>query len=362
LDMIGLVIVNRTFGMCDRLLYEATAGGNTLSPSSSSQSSSQSSTTAPLFLSSLNVLVQESLRQVVFPEVFLRGFPAGTDVQNARAVTDAFLQDCINQRLQERQKNDHSTSQATTTDLLNILLDAQAAGTISSDDVKGHLLTFLFAGHDTTAHTLTWMLYEIARHPALQEELYREAAKAIPDRNGFYDSKKDTAGGNALRLHEAVWKETLRLYPGAATGTQRQVGSRPIVAGNIELPAGAMISIPPYTLHRNEQYWGPDATVFDPYRFLLNERDPHTDHDHHNDAHELHAPKRDPLTFQPFSAGPRNCMGSRLARAESLFFASALMRRFRVSTTPDTVHPPAEFLHLTLRPQYGIQFQFEKRS
>ena len=315
LDTIGLVLLGRTFGVGEKLL----AGNQNDVP----------------FVRAMNILTQEAIRQMTLPSKLLQVFQPSRHVHEAKVFVDDFLNDCINERIRERQEG--RTNQ---TDMMNILLDAEEEGVIRRDDVKGQLLTFIFAGHDTTAHTLSWLLYEVSLNDDLQEALYEETKRALPSRN---DSVTNQEILDQLPLLGRVWKEANRKHPAAATGTLRKVGNAPIVVGNgMELPAKASVLIPPFSLHRNEAYW-PNPEVFDPSRFT--------------DEQEA---VRDPMTFQAFSGGPRNCIGSKLARTEALSVLATLFRRYKVKCVERGV--PADFCSLTRRPRNGIRFQFTNRA
>ena len=112
-------------------------------------------------------LTDEAIRQMVLPGWWLRRRPKIDEVEGARKIIDMFLEDCIATRLADNKiKNTSSTadetSQETTTDLLNILIEAEANGVMQHDEVKGQLLQFVFAGFDTLAPTLTYMLWEVS--------------------------------------------------------------------------------------------------------------------------------------------------------------------------------------------------------
>lgn len=340
LDTIGLVLLGRGFGVCDRLLL--------LLESSENGKSSAQGDEVP-FSRALRVLTKEAVRQMTLPGRILQRFPPGRRVRHSRRVVDDFLEDCIRQRLRERaactagHRANNTTTTATTTDMMNILLDAEEDGLINRDDVKGQLLTFIFAGHDTTAHTLSWLLYEVAQNDDLQNALHEEARAALPGRADF--PMDPDIINQQLPLLDRVWKETNRKHPAAATGTVRQVGKENIVVGGggVELPARATVLIPPFSLHRNEKYW-PDPETFDPSRF---------EEDGDNIA------VTDPMAFQAFSGRPRHCIGGRLARAEALSLLAPLFRRFAVTCLEQ--REPADRCRLTRRPRRGIRFQFTAR-
>lgn len=107
---------------------------------------------------------------MVLPGWWLRRRPKIDEVEEARKVIDDFLEDCIATRLADNknksksnlQIGDGTDSEERTTDLLNILLEAEANGVMKHDEVKGQLLQFVFAGFDTLAPTLTYMLWEVS--------------------------------------------------------------------------------------------------------------------------------------------------------------------------------------------------------
>jgi thromboxane-A synthase len=327
-DFICLVIFGKSFGIGKGLL---------LSLSATSSSGQEEEEEELNMFTAMDLMKAESQRQMVFPEWILNLFGPSKKVMEAKQYVDSFLEECIVERIEmegeERQQ---------ITDLMNVLLDSYEKGTITREEVKGQLLTFLFAGQDTTAHTLAWMLYEISQNSELQEKLAHETKEALPDRASFANSA--VLQSNQLDLLDRSFSEALRKYPAAASGTIRVVGETPIIVGdsNLELPPGASITIAPYVLHRNQKYW-PDPEHFDPDRFLP----------------EM-VKNRDPMTFQAFSGGPRNCVGSRLARIIALTTMSTLLRRFRVKCVEEKL-PPKQFAALTMKPKHGIRFVFEPR-
>lgn len=333
LDSISLVVLGRTLGLCSRQLDQLAMNHET----------------APHpFTVALRQLETQALLQMSVPTPLLQFLPAQRqrDVQTARQVIDDLLEDCI-----EARKRDANTAAELPNDntlaLVDVLLEAHRDGALTRSALKGQLLTFLYAGHDTTAHTLTWMLFEISNNSTLQDALYEESRMVLPQWDDFV-SDLGVLKTNSLPLLDAVWQETLRLYPAAALGTTRYTGKQPVSVtledgSQVTLPAKTNVLIPAYSIHRNAKHW-PDPMSFDVTRFL--------------DAEQSHS--RDTMAFQAFSAGPRNCIGGRLARAEALCILSALVRRYRIQNVEHAV--PSQFLSLTLKPRDGIRFTFERRE
>jgi cytochrome P450 len=135
--------------------------------------------------------------------------------------------------------------------------------------------------------------------------------------------------------------ETNRKHPAAAMGTSRSVGKQALIVGNgkIQLPPHSTVLLPPWTLHRNERLY-PNPERFDPSRF---------------DDHIV----RDPYAFQPFSGGPRNCIGSRLARAEALSLFAPLLRRYEIHCA--SKKEPEDHFSLTRRPKKAVMFTLTPR-
>jgi cytochrome P450 len=172
-----------------------------------------------------------------------------------------------------------------------------------------------------------------------------EAKRALP--HGKYDfpwkNVSSSTLAHELPLLRQTFMETNRKHPAAAMGTSRSVGKQPLIVGNgkIQLPAHSTVLLPPWTLHRNERLY-PNPEVFDPSRF--------------DDAT---VSSRDPYAFQPFSGGPRNCLGSRLARAEALSLFAPLLRRYEVHC--DSKKEPDDHFSLTRRPKKAVMFTFTPR-
>jgi cytochrome P450 len=321
MDTIGLILLGRTFGLLEQIRDV------------------DSDEEVP-FQQALNVMAKHSLDEMVYGFLpkrlnkLLRKPP--NKVLRAKDTLDKFLDDCIEKRL-----STGIVDSETDTNLLNILLEAEREGVLTRDELKAQLLLFVYAGYDTTAHTLAFLLYEVAIHPELQEKLFQESKAALPNRNDFPLDPNILLSG--LPLLDQVWLETLRLHPATATGTTRVVGDEPIVVGDgLELPAKSTISMSTYAYHRNPKYWK-DPETFDPSRF---------------DPSEMK--DRDPITLMSFSAGPRNCLGSRLARAEALSIMSCLIRRYHITCVEEK--EPATYQSLTTRPRDGIRFTFERRE
>ncbi|RMC36165.1 cytochrome P450 [Paracoccus alkanivorans] len=218
-------------------------------------------------------------------------------------------------------------------DLLDLLLDAadpETGRSMTREELRDNLLTFIVAGHETTALTLAWALYLCAFDPSVQERAAQEARTVL-------DGRGATAGDvGALPYIGRVVNEALRLYPPAAfLSRTAQVPDR--LCGR-EVRRGDTIVLPIYALHRHHLLWEhPDA--FDPDRF---ETTP------------------DRFAFLPFGAGPRICIGANFAIQEAVIILATLLNRFRFDPVPG--REPQPRMILTLRPHGGVWLQVSPRD
>jgi cytochrome P450 len=193
------------------------------------------------------------------------------------------------------------------------------------------VVTLIVAGHETVAATLTWSWVLLAAHPEAEGRVHAEVA-ALPDPSIH---AWDAEVLERLPYTRAVVHECLRLYPPAWVITRRSLEVD--VVGGFELPPGATVIVSPYAVQRDAQWW-PDPERFDPERFLGDQ-----------------APAdrgSGPLTYFPFGAGPRLCIGRDLALMEAPMVMATLARSLRVRPLrPSQVR---EDFGVTLRPKDGL--------
>jgi cytochrome P450 len=219
-------------------------------------------------------------------------------------------------------------------DLLTLLMsakDPENGRAIAEADVRANIVTFINAGHETTANALTWTLFLLSQSPE-----WRERAEADADQ--AFDSE-GTVATEKREILRAVFEEALRLYPPAAM-LSRQAIADDELAG-VRIPAGAVITISPYVLHRRKGLWDhPDA--FDPSRFLGERRD-----------------QIDRFAYIPFGAGPRVCIGMAFAMQEGIILLAHFLRAFRFSLVDG--HQVMPMQRVTLRPRNGMKMHVKKR-
>jgi len=221
-------------------------------------------------------------------------------------------------------------------DLLMLLLLAQDPETgdgLTDLEVRANIVTFIAAGHETTANALTWALYCLSQDSCARARLEREVDQAAHAGSGF--------DPEALPFAKAVMEEAMRLFPPVPFMSRQAVADDRI--GKIKIPRGSMVMVAPYVLHRHRALWeDPDAFV--PERFL--------------DAARAEIPR---FAYLPFGAGPRVCIGQSFSLQESTILLAHIARAVRLDLPAD--HAPVTPLHrVTLRPEHGLKMMVERRS
>jgi cytochrome P450 len=217
-------------------------------------------------------------------------------------------------------------------DLLDLLLRAQDPATarqMNTAELRDNLLTFIVAGHETTALTLAWALYLSAFDPAVQEAARDEARAALQGRAATAEDLPN------LPLTRQIVDEALRLYPPAAF-LSRTAQARDTLLGR-EVRKGDTVILPIYALHRHHVLWQ-DPDAFRPARF---------------DG----GAKVDRFAYLPFGDGPRICIGASFALQEAVIILATLLSRFRFIRIPG--RDPKPVMILTLRPQGGVWLRVE---
>jgi cytochrome P450 len=215
-------------------------------------------------------------------------------------------------------------------DFLSLLLGAG----LPDHAVVDNLLTFLTAGHETTARSLGWTVYLLSQADAVRDRMEAEIDAAVldpGDPQGWID---------ALPYTLAVIKESLRLFPPAAH-LPRTAAKDDVLEGH-PVKAGTEIIVSPWLLHRHRDLWEePDA--FRPERFL--------------DGAERAVPRG---AYIPFGMGPRVCIGARFAMMEMVIALARLCGRMRFELETDG--PPLPVLRITLQPDRDLRMRVKARN
>jgi cytochrome P450 len=197
-------------------------------------------------------------------------------------------------------------------DLLSLLLDAHDEDGQHLDDrhVRDEVMTLLFAGHDTTTSTVTFLMYELDRHPELRVWLTEE----LDDVLGGDPPAGEHLGGTALPRLEMAIDETLRMYPPAWVGPRRSDG--PYTFAGREVPGGVPVNYSSWVSHHLAHVY-PEPEQFVPERFTLEAK--------------AALPKG---AYVPFGDGSRKCIGMRFGQAEVRALAALLLQRWALDVRP----------------------------
>lgn len=208
-------------------------------------------------------------------------------------------------------------------------------GELTDGELYDQVLTMVMAGHETTAKALTWTLHVLAGQPAVAAAVRFELAAVL---GGRLPAAADLP---RLDLTRRVIDEVLRLYPPVWLISRRAV--RDTSLGDYLVPAGALVCVSPWTMHRNPAHW-PDPSRFDPDRFL-----------------PPAVAGRPSHAYLPFGGGPRVCIGRAFALTEAALVLATILPRLSLDHVPGG--PPVEPEALvTLRPRYGLMMSVRRRS
>lgn len=204
-----------------------------------------------------------------------------------------------------------------TLDDLDILSVALESGGFTDEDLVDQLMTFLAAGHETTATAMTWTIYMLCLHPEVQDRLRAEVRSRLPSLDDA------SAAVSALDVDHmpylnAVCNESLRYYPPAPISARVSAVDTTICGRPV--PKGTRVMVVPQAINRSRELWGPDAGRFDPDRWL-----PRFEGD--KGAASGHAASN--YAFLTFFHGPRSCIGQGFAKAEFACLLATWVGRFR---------------------------------
>ncbi|KAH9849581.1 cytochrome P450 monooxygenase pc-bph [Lenzites betulinus] len=174
-------------------------------------------------------------------------------------------------------------------------------------ELTAEALTQLIAGSDTTSNSSCAITYYLAKHPRVQAKLQKELDEALA---GEDDAVAPYETVKRLTYLEAVVNEALRIHSTSGIGLPRVVPAGGLEVCGQFFPEGAVLSVPTYTIHRDPEVWGEDPDEFRPERWFEQDK--------------VAIQK----AFNPFSFGPRSCVGRNLANLELLVIVASIFRRY----------------------------------
>jgi len=223
-------------------------------------------------------------------------------------------------------------------DILSLLMQArdEDGSTYSDRELRDQLMTLLFAGHDTTTSTVTFLFLELARHPAVLAGLLEEQDEVL---DGRAPAAADVTGEGLPRLEMAL-EETLRLYPPAWVGPRRCVEA--FEFGGHRIPGGVPVNYCSWASHRIPEVF-PEPEAFVPERFTPEAK--------------ARLPKG---AYVPFGGGSRTCIGMRFGQMEIRTISTLILQRMRLGLVPG--HTVSIRQMPTLSPRGGLPMLAQERE
>lgn len=222
-------------------------------------------------------------------------------------------------------------------DILSLLINARGEGgeEFTSREIRDQVMTLMFAGHDTSTSTLTFMLHELARHPEVTRQLREEQERVL----GGADPTPQQLE-KELPYLDMVLDEVLRLYPPAWIGPRRAV--REYEFGGYTVPRGAYVNYCSWASHRLPEVF-PQPEAFIPDRFTRERK--------------AALPRG---AYVPFGGGSRICIGKRFGQTEVKLVATKLLQRLRIDSLPGRTMTIRQMP--TLSPQGGLRMRVSGRA
>jgi cytochrome P450 len=256
------------------------------------------------------------LGRSILPTAAWAPTPTNLRLRSARHRLDTICFELIAQR---RTRGRISPGGSHGEDLLGLLLDSE----LTDSEIRHELVTMVIAGHETVAAALAWTLMLLAEHQPAQDRVRAELA-------GHPGPVPMLGHRDGLPYTRAVIDEALRLFPPAWALSRRS--HRADVIGGRAVPAGTMVIVSPWLLHRRGDLW-PEPLVFRPERFL-----------HPGAGRE---------GYLPFGQGPRLCIGREFALGEMVVVLSRLLTTYRVALPPNWSRPAAQ-AQVAVHPRGGM--------
>ncbi|CAG2115187.1 unnamed protein product [Medioppia subpectinata] len=218
---------------------------------------------------------------------------------------------------------------------LDLLLDHHLRdNTLSLEDIREEVDTFIFAGHDTTAICLSWTYHFIGLYPEIQRKLHQELDSVLTT-----DCMVTIDDIKRMPYLEAVIKESLRLRPPVPV-ILRAI-KQDIQLGQYVVPRGVTLGLMIDVMHLDPDIY-PDPLTFNPERFLA--------------AGE----GRDAFSFVPFSAGVRNCIGQKFALNELKIVLAKTLRLYHFQSL-EPRDSLIEYNAIVKKPKNGIRIKVSPR-
>jgi cytochrome P450 len=243
----------------------------------------------------------------------------------------AAMDDCLLAFIAEQRQRDFNACGV----LEQIALGSRKQGDEFDDrSLRDQLLTLFFAGHETTATSLSWMHYLLSEHPDVRSRMYAEVTSVMGNRRN--PTAEDV---EKLTYTEQIVNESLRMY--SPIHSISRVALEADTIGGYRIPAGAMIYVSLHAMHRLPRLWK-DPDKFDPERF----------------SDEAVA-QQERFAFIPYAAGHRNCIGASLANVELKLILAQIAQRYQLDHDPS--HRVVPTAGTVMHPRNGMPMFIRRR-
>ena len=257
------------------------------------------------------------------PQWFLRALPVA---HNNRVVEASnTIKEVCRELIRKKKEKIDQKEKRVDADILSVALES---GGFTEEDLVNQMMTFLAAGHETTASALTWAFYLLCLHPEVQTRLREEVRATLPP---IDDTETDTASSlDQCHYLHAVCNEVLRVFSPVPI-TLREAGRDTSILGQY-IPKGTKVLVSPWAVNTATSLWGPDADKFNPDRWM-------------GPGKANSGGAESNYAFLTFLHGPRSCIGQAFAKAEFACLVAAVVGRFEIKNADESfkyVHFGAE--------------------
>ncbi len=275
----------------------------------------------------LNLLMKHSSGARMLLPPWVRYLPLPFLIRVRRAVRQ--LDEVVYRIIRERRESESDKG-----DLLSMLMSArdEDGSRMTDRQLRDEVMTFLLAGHETTALSLSWAWYLLSENPEAENKLHHELGRVLGGKNPSFEDLP------RLCYTEAVVKESMRLYPPA--WSLARTAAEDFEIGGYLVPAGSNVVMSQWIMHRDPRFF-PSPEQFDPGRWF-----------------EEHTQRLPRFAYFPFGGGPRYCVGASFAMMEATLLLAAIAQRFRLRMVPG--HKVVPVPSITLRPKYGIKMSLHQ--
>ena len=246
---------------------------------------------------------------------------------------DAY-RDRVDTLIETRRRENESASKPGD-DLLSLLLHQRDTDgyQLSEAEIRDNLITFTFAGHETTSLVLTYTFLTLTQHADVRTRLEEELEEVLGGRAPSFEDV------TRLEYTDRVLREVMRLYPPAYIIFRKPTSD--VTIGGYEIPEGSVLSLPQYQIHRDARFYDePEAFRPDRWREEIDDTRPE-------------------YAYFPFGGGARHCIGMRFAMLELTVVLATLWQRFDVELCSDPepeLEPGA-----TLQPAEDVRVRLRER-